>query len=64
MVRVGDKVSRRICTFTDGDKEQGKDQKRTGTVIYIHPRGRFYTVEFQIDDDPKRTIRQSYRMDE
>lgn len=32
-----------------------------GTVVWIHPQGRFYTVEFR---RPGGTYRQSYRGDE
>ena len=41
MLKLGDKVKVQPVTF-------GKPNvKRTGTVVYIHPTGRWYTLEFK-----------------
>ena len=38
-IHLGDTVTRRI---------EATDRKATGTVVYIHPEGRYYTVEFDL----------------
>ena len=38
-INLGDPVPRRI---------EATDRKATGTVVYIHPEGRYYTVEFDL----------------
>ena len=42
MVSVGDRVMRKIY-YGDGG---GLLPAEEGTVVYVHPEGRFYTVEF------------------
>lgn len=44
MLKVGDKVKRRPETFHD--PEEGRWAMMEGTVVYIHPEGRYHTVEF------------------
>lgn len=38
-INLGDTVTRRI---------EATNRKATGTVVYIHPEGRYYTVEFDL----------------
>lgn len=38
-IQIGDTVTRHI---------DATDRKATGTVVYIHPEGRYYTVEFDL----------------
>lgn len=38
-IHLGDTVTRRI---------EATDRKATGTVVYIHPEGRYYTAEFDL----------------
>lgn len=38
-IHLGDTVTRRI---------EATARKTTGTVVYIHPEGRYYTVEFDL----------------
>lgn len=38
-IQLGDTVTRRI---------EATDRKATGTVVYLHPEGRYYTVEFDL----------------
>ncbi|MGM9601415.1 MAG: hypothetical protein ACI3W5_07510 [Faecousia sp.] len=59
-MKIGDNVRKRI-TFGSGfglGKLKADDQAFTGTVIWVHPLGRFYVVEFK---GPIGTIRESYR---
>ena len=61
MIKVGDTVKKRIsCSDTSGTMGALDMERvvRTGKVIYVHPRGLFYTVEFNL---PAGTIRESYR---
>ena len=50
-IRIGAKVSRTVVIYGANRTEKVQE----GTVIYIHPRGRFYTVDFG------GGIRQCYR---
>lgn len=58
-LRLGMKVYRKIsCGVGWGsDSTSELQQKRTGSVVYIHPEKRYYTVEYRL---PKGTIRESY----
>lgn len=53
-MQLGDKITQNI--------EIGKESKliSTGTVVYIHPLWRFYTLEFELKYG---TIRESYLFD-
>lgn len=60
-MKVGDTVRKTIST---GGKNYGKTnaeegQRHTGRVIYVHPKGRFYTAEFRFRDG---NIRESYSL--
>ena len=44
MVHIGDIVERKPVTF--GNSPDGKTQLIRGTVVYVHPLGRFHVVEF------------------
>ena len=52
-VNVGDRVTRKIC-YGDGGSLLPAEE---GTVVYVHPEGRFYTLEFNF---PKGRFRESY----
>jgi len=55
---VGSKVREKITSATaTGMLDPELTKKVTGTVVYIHPQKRFYTVRF---DFPKGTIHESY----
>lgn len=43
-VRVGD-VQRRPVSFSDSDAKNARLLR--GTVVYVHPAGRFHVVEFE-----------------
>lgn len=56
MVRLGEILKRRPVTISredpDGKKIEGGAM--TGKVVYIHPGGRFFTLEFQTAGGPLR----------
>lgn len=60
-MKIGDKVC--ACISSSATRQHGniiteeETVKRTGTIVYIHPRGRFYTVEFAF---PAGTVRECY----
>lgn len=45
------------CVTSYGIDSNDPGKLMTGKVIYIHPRGRFYTVEFPVGG---RTFRENY----
>lgn len=48
-MKIGQKVTRIPVTFQDVDKDCKPTKKAMiGTVVYIHPRGRFHTVAFRL----------------
>lgn len=49
-VRVGDTVIRRPL-FT-AKKDITKARPMSGTVVYVHPKGRYHTVEFRKGSQP------------
>ena len=44
-VRVGDTVQRRPVSFSDSDAKNAQTMR--GTVVWVHPAGRFHVVEFE-----------------
>lgn len=60
MVQIGDSVMRTPETFTEFDWEARKSRRvpMRGKVVYIHPKGRFHTVEFNTPGGP---IRESFK---
>ena len=57
MVHVGDKVVRKPVTFDRYDEKQNKYIKAlpmSGKVVYVHPKGRYHTVEFMTNGGPVR----------
>lgn len=48
-MKVGDKVIRTPQSFADFDIKTGKSAQRPmrGKVMYIHPKNRYYVVEFE-----------------
>ena len=62
-MRVGDTVIKTIsCSISSrsgmGATWEEEQIEYEGKVIYVHPKGRFYTVEFTL---PFGTIRESYK---
>ena len=56
-VKVGDLVTRRPATFTDSTDGSKATRKMSGTVVYVHPQGRYHVVEFGQGD---RAVRESF----
>lgn len=44
-VRVGDVVYRQPISFSDSEAKNARTMR--GTVVYVHPAGRFHVVEFE-----------------
>lgn len=61
-MRVGDVVRKRIsCSTTSGVTGKATPEEQavhTGRVVFVHPKGRYYTVAFSLPDG---TIKESYR---
>lgn len=54
-MKLGDKVMRLPVTFTDsGEDKKSMRRPVVGRVVYIHPAGRFHTVEFELPGGPVR----------
>lgn len=53
-MKLGDKVMRLPVTFTIGDEKKNGKRGMTGRVVYIHPRSRYHTVEFELRGGPVR----------
>lgn len=63
-MKLGDKIKMR-CRWTEivnakyfDNKMQNIHEYATGTVVYLHPRGRYYTLEFNF---PCGTFRESFK---
>lgn len=58
-MRIGQRVKRRPVTFSSSseDNERWPAKVMEGTVVYIHPKGRFHVVEFQL---PGGKVRESF----
>lgn len=48
-MKLGQRVTRYPETFHERDGERNAPRKATsGRVVYIHPQGRYHTVEFEL----------------
>ena len=47
MIRLGDKIRARPTLEAGSAGKTFEGTEMTGTVVYIHPNHRFYTLEFQ-----------------
>lgn len=59
-MEIGDKVIRTPITFTDpekGGRNEPQHKPMKGTVVYIHPEGRYHTVEFEL---PGGKVRENF----
>lgn len=58
-MEIGDKVTRTPITFADPYREKGEEKHKpmTGKVVYIHPEGRYHTVEFDL---PGGKVRENF----
>lgn len=55
-LKLGDRMKARINYGGEGGSLLPMEE---GTVVYIHPEGRFYTLEFKF---PKGSFRESYHI--
>ena len=46
LLEVGDTVQRRPVSFSDSDAKNARLLR--GTVVWVHPDGRFHVVEFEM----------------
>lgn len=54
-VKVGDSVFRQPITFSDSDAKNA--QLMRGTVVWVHPKGRFHIVQF---GEGRKAVRESF----
>ena len=58
-MKVGDKVTRTPVTINPKEQgDRGFRKAMSGRVVYIHPKGRYHTVEFQLRGG---TFRESFK---
>ncbi len=48
-IRIGTQLQLVPETFTEGDEKKGPHKAMTGTVVYIHPKHRFFDAEFIVN---------------
>ena len=53
-MNIGDRIP---CKVRFGEEQDSKYTQQTGTVVYIHPEGRYYTCEITVEGG---TFRESY----
>ena len=58
-MKLGDKVTEK-AGYNPYGISGAPDRLMTGRVVYIHPRGRFYTVEFACENGVK--FRESFKL--
>lgn len=56
-MKLGDKITKPVAWMEVVQNNMKKHETATGTVVYIHPRGRFYTLEFSF---PGGSFRESF----
>lgn len=58
-MKLGDKVMRLPETFTDsGEDKRSLRRPVVGRVVYIHPKGHYHTVEFELNGG---RVRESFK---
>ena len=62
MIKLGDRRSVHPVTFDPGQTKEGKQKTATGRVVYVHPKGRFCTLEFEIGARSGATIRERFQL--
>lgn len=60
-MKIGDRVNRRPTLKCENNSSSKIPPMMLGTVIYIHPAGRFHVVEFNFNYG---NVRESFRNDE
>ena len=62
MIRLGDRRSVHPITFGPGETKEGKKKTATGRVVYIHPRGCYCTLEFEVGVREPAKLRESFQL--
>lgn len=60
MVKIGDRITIKPVTFSVTGAN-GKEKAIPGTVVYVHPAGRYCTVEFAVGNIGA-TVRESFKL--
>ena len=61
MIKLGDRITVKPATF-DVPGKDGKPKAIPGTVVYIHPAGRYCVLEFEVGRREPTTIRESFQL--
>ena len=61
MIRLGDRVKVKPVTFSVMGAN-GKEKSIPGRVVYIHPRGRYCTLEFEVGVRETVKLRESFQL--
>jgi len=59
MIKLGERRTVYPVTFAEAEAGSKKRRPLTGRVVYIHPRARFCTLEFETRGGP---IRESFQL--
>ena len=62
MIKLGDRRSVHPITFDPGETKDGKKKTATGRVVYIHPRGRYCTLEFEVGVREPVMLREIFKL--
>ena len=61
MIRLGGRITLKPVTFDVSDKK-GKPKAIPGTVVYVHPKRRYCTLEFDVGRSEPAHIRESFQL--
>ena len=61
MIKLGDRIAVKPVTF-DIPGNPGKPKAIPGTVVYIHPEGRYCILEFEVGIRETVTLRESFKL--
>ena len=61
MIKLGDRRTVKPVTFSVTGKD-GKEKAVSGRVVYIHPKGRFCTLEFEVGVLEAVKLRESFKL--
>lgn len=61
MIKLGDRITVKPATF-DVPGKDGKPKAITGTVVYVHPGGRYCVLEFDVGRREPVTIERAFSL--
>lgn len=61
MIKLGDRIKVKPVTF-DVPGKDGKAKEIPGTVVYIHPEGRYCILEFEVGLRETVKLRESFKL--